>query len=478
MNSEKVVSVSLFLALAVGLSGCGSSGGVKKLFTEEVIVLSTVYVPEQSLAIVGAPAAYPDDWNSSPDPASVVKPSLSPLEGSLTSNLGQTLEDGSQTKPFNEASLQWNYLNQPTNSSVFQDPNAYVKSRSEELYDLRWGELDANGPSYATNYSVSPYWYQDSSPLTIWGKEVSGSVTTEGPRLVSPGYDVLESWRLGWTGLGTTILVIDDLSGTHGAIVSGIANQIAPGARILGKSFSWSDPTPSYEDSLAPLLLDGSDSGLTGTDKVHAVNLSFSIDPVSLNSGMLASSLKDLTGFRFTGVRLSDAVIAVSAGNGTDNDGVGIEVSETTQALAWTLLNDGALQARTLVVGALNVDTATGTKSLASYSNFPGANASTQSRFLVASGHANWVDGYFAIDGIQEAYASNVGTSYASPRVAAIASIVRQKFPNLSGEQTANVLLSTATYETLGCHPSCSPSLYGKGEVSLRRALAPVGRLK
>ena len=475
MNSEKVVSASLFLALVVGLSGCGSSGGVKKLFTEEVIVLNTVYEPEQSLAIVGTPAAYPDDWNSSPDPASVVKPSLSPLEGSLTSNLGQTLEDGSQTKPFNEASLQWNYLNQPTNSSVFQDPNAYVKSRSEELYDLRWGELDANGPSYAANYSVSPYWYQPSSPLTIWGKEVSGSVTTEGPRLVSPGYDVLESWRLGWTGLDTTILVIDDLfDTTHGAIVSGIANQIAPGARILGKDFSY---TPSYQDSLAPVLLDGSDSGLTGTDKVHAVNLSFSPYPQFLDSATLASSLKDLTGFRYTGVRLSDAVIAVAAGNGTFNDLVPVEVSETTQPLAWTLLNDGALQSRTLVVGALNVDTATGTKSLASYSNFPGANASTQSRFLVASGHANWVDGYFAIDGIQETDPS-AWTSYATPRVTAIASIVRQKFPNLSGEQTANVLLSTATYETLGCHPSCSPSLYGQGEVSLRRALAPVGRLR
>lgn len=458
--------------LLLGLAGCGSSGGLKNFFTEEVVTLRTVYAEGQNLQLVGTPADYPDDWVSNPDPTTVVKPSIGSLEGTTVENTGQTLEDGSQTKPFNEATLQWNYVNQPANSAVFTDPNAFVLSQSGELYNLRWGSLDGDGPGYAANYgvaSVAPY--QVTAPLTIWGKEVSGSVTTEGPQWLSPGHDVLEAWRLGWTGLDTRILVIDDLVGTHGTIVASIASQLAPAASILGKDWEITSPNSIF-DSSAPLQLDGSDSGLTGSNKIHSVNLSITYGTTSLVNGTIASSLKDLIGFQYSGVRLADAVVAVAAGND------GLTVTDATQPLAVTLLNDAAIQGRTLVVGALDVNLATGSKSIAGYSNRPGADAATQNRFLVASGHANWVDGYFAIDGTQEAYGTTVGTSYAAPRVAAIAAIVRQKFPNLSGEQTASILLNTASYETLSCNPSCSASIYGKGEVSLRRALAPVGRLQ
>jgi hypothetical protein len=461
-----VACTSLFLA------GCGSSSGIKNFFTEEVITLRTVYVQGQDLELTGTPASYPATWTTSPDPSTVVKPSVSALTGTTTETLGQTLEDGSQAKPFNESTLQWNSINQPTNAAVFSDPSAYVLSQSGELYNLTWGSLDGNGPGYAANYGVAAIApYQVTAPLTIWGKEVSGSVTTEGPQWLSPGHDLLEAWRQGWTGMNTRILVIDDLVDTHGTIVAGIAAQFAPGASVLGKDWDIASANSIF-DSNAPLLLDGSDSGLTGTNKVHAVNLSISFGTTSLINGTIASSLKDLTGFRYTGVQLADAVVAVAAGNDA------VEVTAASQPLAVTLLTDAAIQGRTLVVGALDVNLATGSKSIAGYSNRPGADASTQNRFLVASGHANWTDGYFAIDGTQEAYAANVGTSYAAPRVAAIAAIVRQKFPNLSGEQTASILLNTASYETLSCNPSCSASIYGKGEVSLRRALAPVGRLQ
>jgi hypothetical protein len=42
-------------------------------------------------------------------------------------------------------------------------------------------------------------------------------------------------------------------------------------------------------------------------------------------------------------------------------------------------------------------------------------------------------------------------------------------------------MLDTARYDTLTCYKTtlgCDPNIYGKGEASLSRALAPVGKLR
>ena len=73
------------------------------------------------------------------------------------------------------------------------------------------------------------------------------------------------------------------------------------------------------------------------------------------------------------------------------------------------------------------------------------------------------------------------GTSFAAPRIAGYVAIVRSKFPNLNASQTASIMLDTARYDTLACSKSaqgCDKAIYGKGEASLSRALAPVGKLR
>ena len=117
---------------------------------------------------------------------------------------------------------------------------------------------------------------------------------------------------------------------------------------------------------------------------------------------------------------------------------------------------------KSIIVGAL--DEAGG--SIASYSNKAGAYAD---RFLVADGRGIY-------DSTLGTYAQ--GTSFAAPRVAGYAAILRQKFPNLNAEKSSSVLLDTARYDTLSCNPNCPSNIYGKGEASLSRALAPVGRLR
>ena len=70
------------------------------------------------------------------------------------------------------------------------------------------------------------------------------------------------------------------------------------------------------------------------------------------------------------------------------------------------------------------------------------------------------------------------GTSFSAPRVAGYATLVRHKFPGLSGAQTAKILLDTATYEGLVCHPNCDVEHYGQGRVGILDALSPIGKLK
>jgi subtilisin family serine protease len=125
---------------------------------------------------------------------------------------------------------------------------------------------------------------------------------------------------------------------------------------------------------------------------------------------------------------------------------------------------------------------------LASYSNYAGNDADVQSRFLVASGGTPFASGWVAVNGVPISGTtidpntgetlSGAGTSYAAPRVAGYVAILRSKFPNLNAEKSASIMLDTARYDTLSCNPNCNPAIYGKGEASLSRALAPVGRLR
>jgi subtilisin family serine protease len=117
---------------------------------------------------------------------------------------------------------------------------------------------------------------------------------------------------------------------------------------------------------------------------------------------------------------------------------------------------------KSILVGALDQEGG----SIASYSNQAGDYAD---RFVVADGR-----GLMQADG---SYAQ--GTSFAAPRVAGYAAIIRQKFPNLTAANTASVILDTASWNaSWGDKSAANMAVYGQGEASLGRALAPVGRLR
>ena len=66
------------------------------------------------------------------------------------------------------------------------------------------------------------------------------------------------------------------------------------------------------------------------------------------------------------------------------------------------------------------------------------------------------------------------GTSFAAPRVAGAAALVRHKFPNLNGPQLKQVLLQTA--DDLGA--AGVDAVFGWGKLNVLNALSPIGKLQ
>ena len=481
-----VVPLAL-LACLLMLTGCGGGGGgsIKKAFTitetETVVVreTSTVVIPEQDYTVQFTAATYPELWLAG---EVVTPPSVSAVMNTQrTDGVEEILEDGSQDKPFRQETLTL-----PKNNIT--DPGAFITTNSGALYNLTWGTPDTNGPLYSLNHfdAVANNFKASYTevPTTIWGLDVTGSDPTTGPNLIAPETDVINAWRGGWTGRGVNVLVIDefydllDNNGSyHGQLVGSIVRQYAPGANIYG--IPWEEDLYFNSNNILGYE-DGERHIFPTTTAIHASNLSFSYglipeESLDLEVNFWVSAFKGVTGFKFRRTDLTDSVAVLAAGNDTLDTGA-------VNLLAKSFAEDLSLSSRTLIVGAIRVDPVTGTREMASYSNLAGANTAVQNRFLVANGDANYVAGEFVVTTDAGSFSQTAaqGTSFAAPRVTAYAAILRQKFPNITGAQAASILLDTARTDTLSCDPfpGCDPAIYGQGEASLSRALAPVGRLR
>jgi len=319
----------------------------------------------------------------------------------------------------------------------------------------------------------------------------------------------------------------------HGAITSLLAWRYAPGANFFALDAFYGAPAIIFPDAsvidtsglkLTNYIANSNSSNpnrLTNAFYVDVVNMSFGwgyqdfhrslpqqqsdatsfISYASVTTNKIASLLNGTTSTSVLGnvlasgsavPSLTDSVITVAAGN----EAIRSDWSPLPHALAY----DANLGPRTLIVGALDKSGAVGTNGgpgtasiYAQYtatngfiqgSNTAGYDLTIQNRFLVASGinpfPSTTVNGKatygISIDGTPTPV--YWGTSFAAPRVAGYAAIIHQKFPNLTAPNTADILLATARYDTLTCYPNCDKSIYGQGEASLSRALAPVGYLR
>ncbi len=491
----------LFAAAVSLLAGCSSGGGGGSTVPLKLDGLS-VYdyqTASSSQKPVLQDASYPAEWDKS---GKVTPPKVSPLE-SVYSDGTKVIRDGSVNKPFLQSELA---------TAKIQDPNAVVRSVSELAavstligyraidYDLRWGTPDTMGPSYAQRYANGTW--QPEQPLKFWGQTLTGltgrcgfiltgtpCVSDTGPSLAAPAQDVLDAWNLGWTGKDVNILMEDflyDKVDFHGTITSLIAYRYAPGAKLYGLNFG-ADQSSHSVVNLANETYQGAPIKLGVVNASYVANLEFltgkktgwtqaELDQARIdntyNSLLVTNRFQNAS---YKGqVNYTDAVITKAAGN----DALRSDQEPINKALA----DISTINSRLLIVGGLTqAGTTDNPVEIAYYSNTAGKDAAVSSRYLLASGTVPFESGGLVVNGTTVQANSNMGTSYAAPRVAGMVAIVRSKFPNLNASQTASIMLDTARYDTLACYYTaggCDKTIYGRGEASLSRALAPVGRLR
>ncbi|WP_292552173.1 S8 family serine peptidase [Mesorhizobium sp.] len=258
--------------------------------------------------------------------------------------------------------------------------------------------------------------------------------------------DVGVAWAAGYKGKGVTITIVDDFSSSsrfsgnfglgvqtqrHGEWTRQEASMVAPLATIRSKDFS------------------------TGT----AVSLAPGLNVLNLSYGMYAKAGYSVSQIGWAPEEASiisyatkgSAVVSKAAGN--DAAAVGGIKNGQQDYLDLALVG----KASAIFVGALSTNGTTTSKAqLASYSNYAGSNALVQSHFLVV--------------GVTGSKTGLYGTSFAAPIISGYAAIVGSKFTTATPTQITNQLLNTARTDTL---VNYNASVYGKGEASLSRALAP-----
>lgn len=410
------------------------------------------------------------------------------------------------------------------------DPNAVITTKTGVSYDLTHGTPDATGQQtvdliFGPNGTNQKFTFPSAG--TLWGHTLSGQDSpTSGPTISVPSAEVKAAWSQGWTGLDQNVLMIDMYPDPvnkpswltdkeyRDAYVHGITTSLLAGRYATSANFYAVDGNNNYDGLVHDSETNGVATFADNRDNNHiALKTSvraapgFYMDVTNISLGYnywqrniynptqaqvddafsyqatwtsrIASFLNgtDVNGFGTPGsspLRMTDAVVTKAAGNDS--------IDTKKDPLSYVLAHDTSIAPRLLVVGALDTNgKATyvgqpGTATIANYSNVAGTDINIQSHFLVASGHTPYDSTGLAIDGVN--VPAGKGTSYAAPRVAGYAAILRQKFPNLTAANTADILLQTARYDTLTCNPNCNKAIYGQGEASLSHALSPVGALR
>jgi len=356
------------------------------------------------------------------------------------------------------------------------------------------GTPDASGSLYANYFAQGSASYTLPQSAFIFRAVLSSSsgncaiapvgTTGCGATLSAPSSDVIDAWNKGWTGNGQNILIWDNIGASslssHPAIVETIAHRYAWGANFYG--MSWSNAAPSIPMNKV-LNLDGTQTSTSSALSMNVINMSFGADLASYLGNQPANgwSVTQLNDARshFLGFSADATLLTQTASQGAFNFNTAVIVkaagNDTIDAqyepANWYLAQNGNTVLRLLIVGALtNIGTTTNKTDIANYSNKAGSDPTIQSRFLMESGRVAYTDGSNAYGGSAlsgssaDGNSGSVGTSFAAPRVAAYAAIVRQKFPNMTAANTADILLATARYDTLACYPNCDKAIYGQGK--------------
>jgi hypothetical protein len=228
-----------------------------------------------------------------------------------------------------------------------------------------------------------------------------------------------------YTGKGSTVLNLDWSTHTnpdgssHQALTSSIILETAKDATVVPVTYAGSNGGSSNWVSVMSNTLAGMTSG-------QILNIS------AYSGGSTSATIN-------APANKPSVVVTISAGN------YSTPTLSTSEVAA---LYNSAYNQNLIIVGALGSNGA-----IASYSSTAGSAAD---RFVVIDGA-----------GTGSPYS---GTSYSAPRIAGYAAIIKQKYPNATGEQIASAILNTAVLQ-----PGWDPAIYGRGKADLTAALNYLG---
>lgn len=247
-------------------------------------------------------------------------------------------------------------------------------------------------------------------------------------------------------------LLFEQSADVKSTVTYRLAPGIARGARLVTQPvvLGTTNDTKQQWANISGAMTNASKSS-------KVINLSLGAD-IPNNELSLSDMLAVLEASPYTSA--PDAVFTVAAGNngGPCNKNQSSTIFNGCNSVAVALTYQNPTKNTTLVVGALDSDG----KAIAKYSNRAGLLAQ---RYLLASGDSGYVD------------ANNVGipgTSFAAPRVAGAAAILRGMFPKLSAADIANALLLSADKDINGDGTPDFSGVYnthGHGKLDLVRAI-------
>jgi len=288
--------------------------------------------------------------------------------------------------------------------------------------------------------------------LTAWAGHAPAQELTFGTLSTPPvqswmSSDIGTAWSQGYRGKGATVTVIDDFTssdylvgrlsgawtvGTHGTMTYLQSALVAPEATFRIRDFS----------------------------NTRSVALAKGFNVINLSYGMFAEAGYDVgniwwgarEGSVINHARTGNALVVKAAGND------GVAVGTATAFGDQDYLGSALIGTRSAIfVGALDRNgSVDAPAAMAWYSNTAGSDVRVQNQFLTV--------------GVDSGAMNLAGTSFAAPIISGYGAILHSKFRTATPTQIANRLLDTARTDTV---VNYDPSVYGRGEASLSRALAP-----